>query len=355
MLYESSQLIPTTVGPLWEESKHYRDLKDPCPVADERQWHIYGSGGDVRVERWQILHATAASINTEWTEQEPTVLDGLKGEHVAAPGVVYDAEQGCHHMFVQTEFLADNGTVEHLISDNQGKVFTRTDTALHSVAGSHEAALYDPHPAIINGQRYLTYSGSPFIGHAMASSLGIGQWVGTPDLYLAKSVTNTWDGPWERQGLILAHHEVPHHNQIGSGAYEWGLEGSQLVQLEEGLILMNAVCFLPGREFGRRQRIFFAFSTEPTGPYRTVGPILEPGSETGSGRWSSGENGHAAAVIDGSTLALFYQARAVGLQPWRYGIARYDLAELRELGAAVVAGIGRRLPDAVAPTVRLAS
>lgn len=52
--------------------------------------------------------------------------------------------------------------------------------------------------------------------------------VGQPDLYLARSRTGSWDGPWDRLGCILDHARVPGHNQIGTEDSERGLEGPQL-------------------------------------------------------------------------------------------------------------------------------
>jgi len=50
-----------------------------------------------------------------------------------------------------------------------------------------------------------------------------------------------------------------------------------------------------------------------------------------SGAWECGENGHAAAVLDGRLLHLFYQARASqdkDFVRWRYGIATFDPDQL---------------------------
>lgn len=124
------------------------------------------------------------------------------------------------------------------------------------------------------------------------------------DLFLAYSITNRWEGSWERMGKILSHEKIPHHNQHDHFDYEWGLEGAQLVMLPSGHILLNGVCFLPEGKRGGRQRVFFAISGRVSGPYTTLGPVLTPSIEG----WDSGENGHAAVVIEGSHLHLFYQA-----------------------------------------------
>src|SRR4051812_37053998 len=70
-------------------SNIYEDIKDPCPVFDGTLWHIFGSGGVRRLETWQILHATSPDLFGPWTEQPTVYLEGVKGNHVAAPGVVF--------------------------------------------------------------------------------------------------------------------------------------------------------------------------------------------------------------------------------------------------------------------------
>ncbi|GEM_PF-689099 len=310
------------IGPLISQPTQYTDTKDPCPVFDGKIWHIFGSGGSSQVEVWKILHATAQSLEGPWQEQPPAILEGVSGDHVAAPGVVYDEQEKIFHMFVQKDFAALGGTVEHLISKN-GTLFRHADTALRSILNTGEAGIYDPQPTIIKGQKYLSYSGTPTAEQLPTFFLA------KPDLYLAKSTTNSWDGPWERMGRILGHEEVPHHNQHDHPDYEWGLEGSQLLELPNGKILMNAVCFLPDGPRGTRQRIFFAVANKVTGPYKSLGVMLNP---TPNG-WESGENGHAAAFIDGNALHLFYQARGLNdsSNRWRYGIASYDLMKLQYL------------------------
>jgi hypothetical protein len=307
MVRQALTIELTREGPLLI-SERFRDAKDPCPVFDGEVWHLFGSGGNSRTETWQILHATAPGPEGPWTERDPVMLIGLKGDHVAAPGVVYDG--GRFHLFIQTEFFKLDGTVEYLTSTD-GSTFTREKTALRSLPGTDEAGIYDPHPAVIGGVKYLTYSGNRAVSR--------------PDLYLARSLTNSWAGPWWRCGRILTHQEVSHHNQPDDPTYEWGLEGSQLLELPSGEVLLNAVCFLPHLPHGRRQRVFLAVAEHVKGPYRTLGPLLEPSPQG----WESGENGHATAIISGERLMVYYQARgpAAG-DPWRYGRAVYSLDSL---------------------------
>jgi hypothetical protein len=258
------------------------------------------------------LHAIAPSLQGPWKEEKPAKL-AIQGDHVAAPGVIFDEQEKMFHMFVQTEFLDLGGTVEHLISSD-GKRFNNIGTVLESLPGTAEAGIYDPHPAIIHGEKYITYSGSNVFEHYEGYNIA------KPDIFLAKSIGESWYGPWERLGKILSHNDVEHHNQLDFEDYEWGLEGSQVIELPNGKVLMNAVCFLPEGIRGTRQRVFFAIADSVTGPYKSLGPILDPAIDAG---WGDAENGHAAAIIHDGKLELFYQARALN-QSWKYGLASFD-------------------------------
>ena len=276
------------------------DLKDPCPVFDGERWHLFGSSGAVKSETWSILHATAPQLLGPWTEHAPIAL-AIHGTGVAAPGVIF--EGGVFHLFVQTEFMKPGGRCEHAVS-NDGFNWVLLEPALYSSPGSAEEGLYDPHPAIIGGKRYLVYSGMPAFSR-----------VPQPDIFLARSSSGSWYGPWQRMGKILDHNELPHHNKREHPDYEWGLEGAQLVELPDGRILLNATCFLPSGKRGSRQRVFFAVADRVEGPYRTVGPVLDPGEP--------GENGHSTVLIEGNELSLLYQCRReTTSHHWRYGLAK---------------------------------
>lgn len=288
----------------------HEDAKDPVAVRFKGSWHLYGSGGDSHTESWGILHMTGPSPEGPWTQQDVTFLD-IPGEGIAAPGII--AEDDRLHMVIQTEFERPGGRIEYLTSDD-AKTWTHHETAMLSLPGTDQAGIYDPHPARIKGWPYFTYSAFP-----------AGTPKPQPDIYLARSVTGAWRGPWLKLGKILDHRDVTsHHNDRDHPDYEWGLEGSQLIELPDGRILLSAVCFLPNVPCGQRQRVFFAISEAPQGPYRTLGPVIPalPG----------GENGHAAGWCDGSHLHLMYQERApsTGMR-WRYGLATYDIESLLSL------------------------
>ncbi len=288
--------IPLQRRALLLDGGDYVALKDPCPVQLDGEWHLFGTGAHPGY-RYDILHATARHPHGPWRVREPSVLPPISGTCVAAPGVISDGRR--LHMFLQTEYNLLGGVVEHLVSDDRGATFLHHDTALASVPGTEEAGIYDPHPAEIDGQKYLIYSGFAEIGR--------------PDLFLARSVGGGWDGPWQRLGCLLRHEHVPGHNQHDDPAYEWGLEGGQVIELPDGRVLLNAVCFLAGAPAGDRQRVFFATAPSLQGPFEVHGPALHPAT-------GAGEVGHGAAVVHGGELVLFFQERD-GDGPWRYGVA----------------------------------
>lgn len=312
----------TLLGPLFTESI-FKDTKDPCVVFDGTQWHIYGSGGDVSSEKWSILHATAPDIEGPWREVGTVSMNGVQGDHVAAPSVWYDTATHIFHMVVQTEFTSIGGDIEYLQSTD-GVVFTHISTILHSIPESGEAGMYDPHQAVLNDKKYLVYAGTPAIEGFNNS------YIIQPDIYLAES-DSSWDGPWQRLGKILDHDHIDwHHNSRNHKEYEWGIEGPQLVSLPNGKVLLNATCFLSEGAFGTRQRVFLAIADSSIGPYTSLGPVIEPDTDPCS--WQSGENGHATALVHNNQLYLFYQARSRLLSPasdnnWRYGIAIFSLED----------------------------
>jgi hypothetical protein len=270
-------------------------VKDPCPVQLGGLWHLFGTGVHDGY-RYEILHAAAPTPDGPWRLRRPVTLTEVSGTCVAAPGVIADG--GVLHMFLQTDYNLFGGRVLHLVSTDDGDTFSTVDTALVSVPGTDQAGLYDAHPAEIGGHRYLTYSAFSTIGQ--------------PDIFLARSRTGQWSGPWEPVGPILHHGQVPGHNQPSQPGYEWGLEGAQLVELPDGRVLLNAVCFVDSAALGSRQRVFFATADRPEGPYRVLGPVLEPDH--------GGEVGHATATIHNGELSLFFQERPPA-GAWRYGMA----------------------------------
>jgi hypothetical protein len=301
--------LPVTYGGLLYEPRQYPDIKDPCAVFDGTRWHVFGTGCGLPGGA-QIFHATAPALTGPWREEAPPTLHGAdRIRHRCAPGVV--AEGGRLHLFLQHEFNVLGGHIEHLVSDDSGATFMRTRTALRSDARVGEAGVYDPDVAEIAGGRYLTYAAMSVVGQ--------------PDLYLARASSGSWNGPWTRLGCILDHARVPCHNQVGTEDYEWGLEGPQLMEIPGGGVLLTAVCFLPDRPPGQRQRLLLAVADEPTGPYVVLGAAVAP-----SGPGGTGENGHGTAVLGLDGLVhLVYQERAGDGLPWRIMRATIEPAALR--------------------------
>jgi hypothetical protein len=287
---------PATRADLYEPSR-YPDVKDPSPVFDGEQWHLFGTGCGLQ-SGLEILHSTSPRVEGPWREEAPVLLVGV--DHItspAAPGVCVDGR--VLHMFLQHDYNRLGSDIEHLVSDDRGASFVARDTALQSFAGTAEAALYDPDPCTFGSARYLTYAAMSVVGE--------------PELYLARSATRSWDGPWEHLGRILGHEQVKAHNQIGDPDYEWGLEGPHLLELPDGRCLLTAVCFLSSRPRGHRQRVLSAIADRPEGPYSVLGPLVEPQTHDGSG-----ENGHGTAVLSRGQVHLVYQERAGAGRPWRY-------------------------------------
>jgi hypothetical protein len=289
-------------------SKYFKEIKDPAIVFDTHQWHIYATGIVPDDQSWQgeTFHATAKTIIGPWHEHKPVIVP-VRGSCVAAPEVVF--EKGVFHMFLQTTCFELGGAIDHLFSYD-GEHFEQYSKVLNAIPDSQEAGIYDQSPDIIKGQKYLTYA-------AMAK-------VGETDIYLAKSVDGSWTH-FQRLGSILSHDEVDCHNKIGESDYEWGLEGPQLLELPSGGVLLIAVCFLPNKPRGEKQRIIFAKGDNVKGPYNCLGIALEPTAES----WDNAENGHATGVIQDDTLHLFYQGRGKeGL--WNIGYAKYSVNDIME-------------------------
>lgn len=271
----------------------FPDVKDPSLVHDGARWHLFGTGCG-RPGGLHVLHAIADDLRGPWRELDPSVVVGV--EHirdVAAPGVVH--EGGRFHLFLQHHFNVLGGAVEHLVSDDGGRTFVVHDVALRSVPGTGEAGVYDAEPALIDGDRYLVYAGMSVVGQ--------------PDLYLARSGSGSWGGPWQRLGPILLHEHVAWHNQLDDVDYEWGLEGPHLVELPDGRCLLTAVGFLTGREAGHRQRVLLAVADAPTGPYEVLDALIEP---------VRGENGHGCTVVSNGAVHVVYQERDGAGRPWHY-------------------------------------
>ncbi|MCA1823546.1 MAG: hypothetical protein ABR520_11545 [Mycobacteriales bacterium] len=297
----SVEEFSVTRRPLTFDPGVYPDVKDPCLVHDGDTWHLYGTGCNAHGKGGplEILHAVSPRLGGPWQQLDPVRLDRDLGGEAAAPGVV--AADGELHLFVQTAWSKLGGTIEHFASDD-GRAFRWVDTALTSRRRGPERGIYDPHPCEIDGESYLAYSGMNVVGR--------------PDVFLARSRTGLWSGPWERLGCIVGHADVDCHNQFDDPDYEWGLEGGQIVELADGRVLFNAVCFLRDHPAGTKQRMFFAVADEVLGPYDVIGAAIEP-----IGGPTAGENGHGCVVIDRGRVHVVFQERRAPDWHWRYARA----------------------------------
>lgn len=270
----------------------FHQLKDPNLAFDGGRWHLFGTG--CGAGGLEVFHATADVPAGPWRGAGPVRFGGGPAMlQRAAPGVV--AEGGRLHLFLQQHFDRLGGTVEHYASDDGGHTFAHAGTALRPQPAGPEAGCYDPDPAEVAGVRLLAYA-------AMAE-------VGRPELFVATSASGSWAGPWDQRRRVLAHADVPFHNQLRDRRYEWGLEGPQLVELPDGRVLLTAVCFLRRGAAGQRQRVLFAVAPAPEGPFRVLGPLLAPAGGVG-------ENGHGGAAVHDGTLHLVFQERAGAGRPW---------------------------------------
>ncbi len=304
------------------KNKHpYKHLKDACPVFDGSKWHLYGTGdtrlkGDKGKKGWvEVIHATSDSADGPWQVNEGVKLHGLTGPHPCAPGVVYDFIENAFYMFIHTSFVLNGGTIECLKSTDGGHSFYHVNSIVKSLPSNDEARIYDPHPAIINGDKYIIYTSC------------------TEDnvfsFRIVKSINGSWVSEWEKLGQVLHEKEVFFQNQPGSLGREWGIEGAQVIELPNKKILMNAVCFLPESPStppGKKQRFFLAIADNVLGPYKLLGPVLTP---TKKG-WESGENGHATVIIENEELKFFYHARHARSQHpmWKFGVASCNVQKV---------------------------
>jgi len=305
--------LPVNYHGLLYSPQRYPDVKDPSPVFDGERWHLFGTGCGLPGGP-EVLHCTAPELSGPWREEPAPILFGVDYIRFAcAPGMVADGS--LLHLFLQHEFNVLGGSIEHLVSEDGGATFVRRRTALRSSRWRKEAGIYDGEPAEIGGRRYLTYAAMSVVGQ--------------PDIHLARSRRGSWEGRWARLGCILDHAQVPCHNQVGTADYEWGLEGPQLLELPGGGVLLTAVCFLPNRPRGHRQRLLLAVAEEPVGPYVVLGPAVQP-----LGPQQSGENGHGAAILGGDGLIhLVYQERGGDGLPWRILRATTDPSAVTALSS----------------------
>lgn len=151
--------------------------------------------------------------------------------------------------------------------------------------------------------------------------------VGSGDLYAClRQDGEDWGDPH----CILEQKDVPFHNHPDAVDREWGLEGAKVFRLSDEDYLLIGVCFLaePGLPLGRRQRVFYAKSDSPIGPFKAISPLIDP--------CQNGENGHPDALIVGDRLVVVYQERNGEGQPWHLRSTSVSINEMMNGGENLV-------------------
>jgi hypothetical protein len=314
----------TRVARLADHAQTHAEIKDPSVVRlPDGTFAMFASIGRSQSQDWIVGRFAADHPCGPWQELEPVRFHGLSGPQLCAPAVTYEERDGrpLWTMYVQTACFEEDGVIALATSEN-GVDFHPQDPLLvtrHTLDRDQPrvVGVYDAGVARVE-----------HLGRRLTCMFFTGcNRVGNGDIYLSvRDEARPGDG-WTPGRLVLRQDEIPFHNRPSYEHYEWGLEGAGLVQLGRDLYLMVGVCFLErGQEHrGTRQRVFFAASNSPFGPYAPIGVPFEPWPyEEGAG-----EHGHPDAVVDGETMFLLYQERSGEGRPWHLRHAAFGLGELR--------------------------
>jgi hypothetical protein len=273
-----------------EEEDLSEDFKDPCYIKTDKSEILYISNN-------KGVGLLSMEKNGVWQERN-VVIEGIKGQGVCAPAVNWDQKTKKFTMYIQNEYARAGGHIFRATSSD-GRKFKATKIPfidyrqLRGVVGIYDAGI---------DNNWLTFS-----GYEKFPQKGDGQiWLGE-----IKNRRLTY------ARLILKRSEVPYQNCDDD--YEWGLEGAKVFKITSGLYGLVGVCFTKHENYGCRQRLFLALSSDPYGPF---GSFVLPFNPT----W--GENGHGDVVIEGNILKLFYQKRSSCQHPWKIAWAEYDLREI---------------------------
>ena len=303
----------------------FPELKDPSVIRKpDGSYEMYASVGRSDIQSWKVGRFVADHVAGVWRELHSATLHRLSGPQLCAPAVTYRETNGhcSYKLYIQTACFEENGVIcaaesidgmnffghpEPLVTKDTPPKGSVPITGVYDVSLSHVR---------LDGRLHecLTFTGITRVGHG--------------DVYAMFRDLAEADGEgWTPAHRILAQEEVPFHNRPdGGGHYEWCIEGTQVVELGRSQYLMVGVCFLdkPKEMDGERQRVFFAVSRSPKGPFVPVGTPVEPLD----GR---GENGHPDTVLDGEDLHLVYQERAGDGQPWHLRHTTFRVDHLRAL------------------------
>jgi hypothetical protein len=298
----------------------FPELKDPSIIRlPDGRFELFASIGNSLTQTWKIGRFASDQPEGPWTEQ-PFIDSDICGTQVCAPAMEYVADdQQPWKMYVQTSCFQEDGVIVKAASVD-GQFFTQESiphiTKEHTRHAIPSVGVYDAGISQLewNGERYraLLFSGYRRIGCG--------------DLYLTLQRWQDTSHQWEQPVSILKQEEVPYHNSPDDEQFEWGLEGAKLVQLSPKLFVLIGVCFLPGTasDIGQRQRIFFALSSSPYGPYYPWGLPL---SDQDGAIETVGEHGHPDMEIIDGQVWMWYQKREGSFQPWYLKSVSWDVQE----------------------------
>jgi hypothetical protein len=300
-------------------ARHY-EIKDPSVVQiQDGTFMMYASVGNSKEQSWLVGRFAAPTLDGIWQELEPAEFHDLSGPQLCAPAVMYDLVDGkpLWTMYIQTACFEEGGVIA-LATSADGHHFygqpqplaTResTDAAANPIIGVYDVGV----STITQGTEELLcmlYSGY--------------RRVGCGDIYISTKKKDALE--WSTGQCLITQEDVPFHNRPDYEHFEWGLEGAKLVQFADDCYLIIGVCFmpLPDGYLGTRQRVFFAVSDKPEGPYKPVGMPFIPSQEN-----NRGENGHPDLLIVNDSVEIIYQERAGDGMPWYLRSASFNMEEL---------------------------
>jgi len=302
---------------LKEDGTPAPEIKDPSVVkrADDSyvMFATWPAAEGLSIGRFEAKHPGGP-----WQELPPVTITGISGPEICAPSVVID--NGEWKMYVQTSCFSADGVIAAATSKD-GVTFTGAQAPVMTkgdVPGT--ISLYDVAVSTVmqGGKEYdcMVFSGYRAVGNG--------------DVYVSMREKGT--EKWGKPALALKQEDVPFHNKPGSKNYEWGLEGAKVVQLDDDAFLMIGVAFLDKNvsERGTRQRVFFAASKTPQGPFLAMDTPIAPTAYPEG----TGENGHPDTIDMGDKIGILYQERAGEGKPWhlRYAEETKDdlLLKVRE-------------------------
>lgn len=336
--------------------------KDFCIVppinSESNEWVGFGSGGTSETEQWLNLRITADNPYGPFTLQEPAVLLDKSGKEfigpqLCAPSVCYDAEKQEYVMSIQEACFEIKRDI-HIFTSKDGKTFYHQSSVFSPEAALPHSGAYDPEHSEI---KIRNANGVVTGTTKICVYTGINR-VSLGSIFLIKSTTNSWEGPWELKARIFGSEQAKrHHNQDSDPDREWCTEGEQIFELDEELVspeiyerygkkaivLLNYVGFYPKHysgqdlEAGTRQHNALAVAyhsdfqqllTDDSDEERNRAIFADLGNLHKYSSFKETGHGTLRRLPDGK-LGLFRQERdynPVTKQsgPWRYALDILD-------------------------------